>query len=387
MFSTGWKAIGATASNGRMAITAIAQAAIRQDSPPAERDHGGPMAGAVRSVIAMPWTWLQRLSRIPRAAYQIRVAGPMKDRKSARKRRGRQTATGTIGMKITFHIGAHRTDGDRLMRSLIRNNQKLAEEGIVIPGPSKFRSILHEVATRLKGESANPETLDLVMDTILDGSAASHIVLSYEAFMCGAGMILAEGRYYARADRTAWLRAVFPGHDVRFALGIRNPATHLPAVFETQKDRSFEDFLMGADPLALRWSDPIAQIVAANPGCPVIVWCNEDTPLIWPEVMSAVADHDPETRLKGGFDVLSQIMENEGTRRLRAYLGSHPPQNEAQRRRILAAFLDKYAKEEEIQEVIDVPGWTDSLIASMTEAYEEDLERIRTMSGVGFLAP
>jgi hypothetical protein len=290
-------------------------------------------------------------------------------------------------MKITFHIGAHRTDGDRLIRSLIRNNQKLAEEGIFIPGPSKFRSILHEVATRLKGEPANPETLDLVLDTILDTTDASHIVLSHEAFMCGAGMVLAEGGYYARADRTAWLRAVFPGHEVRFALGIRNPATHLPAIWETQKGRPFDDFLMGADPLALRWSDPVAAIAAANPGCPLIVWCNEDTPLIWPEVMRAVADHAEETRLKGGFDILAQIMEAEGMRRLRAYLGSHPPQNEVQRRRILAAFLDKYAKDEEIEEVIDVPGWTEATVDAMTLAYEADLATIQAIPGVTFLAP
>jgi len=290
-------------------------------------------------------------------------------------------------MKITFHIGAHRTDGDRLIRSLIRNNQKLADEGIFIPGPSKFRTILHEVATRLKGEPANEETLDLVLDTILDTTEANHIVLSHEAFMCGSGMVLAEGRYYARAERTAWLRAVFPGHEVRFALGIRNPATHLPAVWETQKGRSFDDFLMGADPFALRWSDPVTAIAAANPGCKVIVWCNEDTPLIWPEVMQAVADHDPATRLKGGFDILSQIMEAEGMRRLRSYLDSHPPQNEVQRRRILAAFLDKYAKDEEIEEVIDVPGWTHETVEELTLSYEEDLVRIQSIPGVTFIAP
>lgn len=290
-------------------------------------------------------------------------------------------------MKITFHIGAHRTDGDRLMRSLMRNNERLAAENIFIPGPSRFREILRDVATRLKGEPANEETLDLVLDTILDTTEADHIVLSYDAFMCGAAMIMAGGGYYARAERTAWLRNCFPGHEVRFALGIRNPATHVPAVFEGLKGKKFHEFMMGVDPLDLKWSQPIARIVAANPESPLIVWCNEDTPLIWPEVLRQVADHDPETRLKGGFDILAQIMESEGMKRLRAYLGTHPPQNEVQRRRILAAFLDKYAKDEEIEEVIDVPGWTAPLIDQITVNYEADLKLIEDLPGVTFIAP
>jgi hypothetical protein len=290
-------------------------------------------------------------------------------------------------MKITFHIGAHRTDEDRLMRSLIRNSQKLADEGIIIPGPTRYREILREVTTRLKGQVANPETTDLVLDSILDTTEADHIVLCHEAFTCAAPMILSDGGYYATAGpKCAWLRNTFPGHEIAFALGIRNPATQVPAVFQTLAGVRAPDFLGGVDPLHLRWSDPIRAIVEQNPGCPVIVWCNEDTPLIWPEVMREVSGHSQETRLKGGFDILYQIMEPEGIKRLRSYLGTHPPQNEIQRRRILAAFLDKYAMEEQIEEDVDFPGWTAELVEAMTEAYEDDLTRVAAIPGVTFLS-
>ena len=291
-------------------------------------------------------------------------------------------------MKITLHIGAHMTDEDRLMRSLIRNNQRLADEGIFIPGPSKFRDILRDVSTRLRGDVANPETLDFVLDAILDTTEAAHVVLSDQSFLCGAGQVMAEGGYYVRAGaKSAWLRNVFPGHQVRFALGLRNPATQIPAVWGGLNGTSFDQFLNGADPLAARWSDVVAAIAAANPGAPLIVWCNEDTPLIWPEVMRAVADHGDAVRLKGGFDILTQIMETEGMRRLRGYLGTHPPQSEIQRRRILAAFLDKYAKLEEIEETVDAPGWTAEMIEDMTQAYEDDIARVQAIPGVTFLAP
>ena len=291
-------------------------------------------------------------------------------------------------MKITFHIGAHRTDEDRLMRSLMRNNQRLAAEGIFIPGPSRFREILREVTTRLKGEVANPETLDLVLDTILDTTEAEHIVLSHESFVCTPANIMADGGYYAKAGRKcAWLRNTFPGHQVAFALGIRNPATQVPAVFESLNGVRPDAFMGGVDPLALRWSEAVRGILSENPGCPLIVWCNEDTPLIWPEVMRAVSGHGPETKMRGGFDILGQIMEAEGLKRLRTYLGTHPPQSEIQRRRIFAAFLDKYATDEEGLEVGDVPGWTAERVEAMTAEYEADIARLQAMPGVTFLAP
>jgi hypothetical protein len=291
-------------------------------------------------------------------------------------------------MKITFHLGAHRTDDDRLMRSLIRNNQKLAEQGIIIPGPSKFRDILRDVAQRLRGQTANPETVDLVLDSILDTTEADHIVLSDHSFLCATSAILAEGDYYAQAGRKCrWLRNIFPGHQVRFALGIRNPATQIPAVFQRVNGMHFDKFLHGVDPLGIRWSRALAGIAAENPDSPLIVWCNEDTPLIWPEVMREVADHSGDLRLKGGFDILGEIMEAEGMKRLRAYLATHPPQTETQRWRILAAFLDKYAKPDEIDEEIDAPGWSVELIDAMTAGYEADLAAVRAVAGVRFIAP
>jgi len=290
-------------------------------------------------------------------------------------------------MKITFHVGAHCTDDDRLLRSLLRNNQKLAEDGVFVPGPSRYRGILRDVTTRLKGDVANPETVDFVLDAILDHTEARHLVLCHESFICAHARIMEDGFYARAGTKCAWLRNTFPENPVTFALGIRNPATQIPAILASQPDLRVADLLQGVDPRTLRWSDVVLDIVTKNPGCPVTVWCNEDTPLIWPEVMRAVTEHSPEIRLKGGFDILMQIMEAEGMKRLRSYLLTHPPQSEIQRRRILGAFLDKYAKPGEVEEEVDVPGWTEELVDEMTQDYEDDLDRVQAIRGVCFLAP
>ena len=55
-----------------------------------------------------------------------------------------------------------------------------------------------------------------------------------------------------------------------------------------------EDILTDVDPLRrLRWSDTVRNIRIHNPGVPLTVWCDEDTPLIWPEVLQAVSGHAP----------------------------------------------------------------------------------------------
>ena len=117
------------------------------------------------------------------------------------------------------------------------------------------------------------------------------------------------------------------------------------------------------------------------------VWANEDTPLIWGQLIRELSGIDPTTPISGGFDLLTEIMSKPGMRRLRAYLKANPPQTELQKRRIMAAFLDKYAMEDAIEEELDLPGWTDDTVAYMTEQYEDDLFTIERMPGVNMITP
>ena len=58
-----------------------------------------------------------------------------------------------------------------------------------------------------------------------------------------------------------------------------------------------------------------------------------------------------------------------------------------QRRRILGAFLDRYALEAEIEEELDLPGWTPAMIDKITQSYEDDMAEIVTIPGVKLLTP
>ena len=52
----------------------------------------------------------------------------------------------------------------------------------------------------------------------------------------------------------------------------------------------------------------MTKIKAENPGIPLTVWCDEDTPLIWTEVLQAVAGHDPDLVLEESDELLAQLL-------------------------------------------------------------------------------
>jgi len=293
-------------------------------------------------------------------------------------------------MQVAIHLGVHCTDEDRLLKTLLQNKGMLAKDGISVPGPGRYRKSVVREAQRLRGIATNHDSRDLLIETIIDDDSAARMILTFDSFLCAPARIFENGLLYDQANtRPRALQSLFPDLTIEFFIAIRNPATFVPAVFRhrDQMITDFAAFLDGVELEDIRWSDVIAALREACPVCPITVWCNEDTPLIWPEVVRQVSGCALYSDFAGGDNVLATIMNNEGLDRMQTYLQSHPPRNEGQRRRIVLAFLDKYAIEEAIEEELDVPGWTDELVDQLTRNYEADLIEIERMGGVSFIQP
>lgn len=290
-------------------------------------------------------------------------------------------------MKFSFHIGAHCTDDDQLLRSLLKNAGLLAQEGVCVPGPSRYRGILSDVLNKLNGEKADLDTQEMLIEHFVDLENAERIVFGHDNFLGAPFRALEEGVLYNLAERNIQrLRNLFPLHQVEFFMGMRDIATLIPALAAKVSEDRLAQLLSGVDPRQLYWSDTLHAMHEATPDCPITVWCNEDTPLIWPEIMHEVVALDPHIRLRGSLDVLHQIMAKEGMERLHAYMESHPIHNEIQRRRVLAAFLAKYAIDDEIEEEISLPGWTEDLMDELSQSYDEDMLEIKSIPGVTLLS-
>jgi hypothetical protein len=288
-------------------------------------------------------------------------------------------------MRIVYHLGAHCTDDERLIRCLLKNRGALAEAGIAIPSPTRYRRLMRDTAVHLKGGFATQEQQALILDQIVDEGEVDRVILSWDSFLSYPPWAVRGALYPFAGERIRAFTQIFPDFEAEFHLAVRNPATFLPALQKVVNAKGQKDILENADPLHLRWSDVVNQITAQNPGVPLTVWCDEETPLIWPEVLQAVSGHGPKLELVETDELLALIMNDIGLARLKTYMTEHPPQGVQQRRRVVTAFLEKFARPEKVDFEIDMPGWTDDLVDKMTDRYSADVEVIRQMPGVTFL--
>lgn len=290
-------------------------------------------------------------------------------------------------MRIVYHLGVHCTDEDRLVRCLLKNRGVLSDQGIAVPSPTRYRKLLRDTASQLRGAPASQETEAMVLDQILDEGAAERLVLSWTSFLSFPAYAVGDMLYGTGGQRIRAFTRIFPDFESEFHLALRNPATFLPDLRDRALEKGHDDILQDVDVRRLRWSDTIREIRAENPGVPVTVWCDEDTPLIWPEVLQAVSGHDEGTVLEESDELMSVLLTDAGFSRYVAYCSEHPPQAVAQRRRVITAFLEKFGRAEQVAYEIKAPGWTEDLVDELTGSYLEDVERIARMPGVRLIEP
>ena len=228
----------------------------------------------------------------------------------------------------------------------------------------------------------------MILDDVLDDAKPDRVVMSNENLFCVPKLAVSGGVLYPKAEeRLARFTELFDTAQVELFMAVRDPASFLPAVFAEAPHSSFLDFMDGTDAMEIRWSALIRRIRAAVPDVAITVWCNEDTPLIWGEVLREVAGVDPTVELDGAYDLVEEIMSKEGLKRFHAYMADHPGMTEVQKRRVISAFLDKFALDDEIEEELDLPEWTEDFVESLSAQYEEDTFEIARIPGVQMITP
>ncbi|MEX0284588.1 MAG: hypothetical protein AB3N23_08240 [Paracoccaceae bacterium] len=291
-------------------------------------------------------------------------------------------------MQIVIHTGAHFTDEDRLLKCVMRNTTEFAGLGIAVPGPGRYRGLLKKTLNALKSAPPSPEAREVLLDAILDDAQADRMILSNTNFFGAPRASMRHGAIYPMADsRVAGMSELFPHDQIEMFIGIRNPASFLPAIFKHSPQTDFEAFTGGVDPRHIRWSETLTRVRQAAPNVGITVWCNEDTPLIWEQIVREMAGLDPGAPIIGRFDLLREIMSDEGMKRLESYVAEHPELSEMQLRRVISAFLDKFALEDQLEEELDLPDWDEDFVEELTEIYDEDVFRIQRIPGVYFIEP
>lgn len=295
-------------------------------------------------------------------------------------------------MQMAFHLGAHATDDERLVRTLAANPEALARARTLVPAPRHYRPLLREALIALKGEKADAATQKRLLNACAAGAEGEigRLVFSHENFLAMPDRVIGPNGFYPLAPgKLGPLANLFPEAETEFHLGLLNPAVLLNALVARQNARSYDDILMGHAPESLRWLPVIERMASATQaaGARLVLWCDEDMPLIFPEVLRSLGGLAAGIALTGEDALLQGIMSDEGLSRMRGYLAQHPVQTVAQRRKVTIAFLDKFARPDALEAEITLPGWTSDLVARISEIYEADLAQIAQIEGVTFLAP
>ncbi|MEM6304135.1 MAG: hypothetical protein AAF744_05405 [Pseudomonadota bacterium] len=285
----------------------------------------------------------------------------------------------------------HYTEQDRLTEALLRNAAAMKEKQTVVAKPDQFRGLLRDTLNAMHKAQVSANARDVLLDAIL-GEATDikpdRLILSDPNFFRTAGTAVQEGYFYpAAAKRMAYMQQLFPEEQIEIYMAIRDPGAILPIFHSVAMHPNEKMFWGDSSPRDLRWSELISEIRGAVPDIPITVWCNEDMPLIWGQVLREIAGYDENEKIAGGFDLLMHIMSTEGMQRFRAYLTNHPEMTEAQRRRVIAAFLDKFALEDEIEEEFEMPGWTEELMDELSTLYDADMKAIQAIPGVRLITP
>ncbi len=291
-------------------------------------------------------------------------------------------------MQVAYHLGVHGSDQDGLVRTLLQNRNVLSKLGTEVPSPGRYRGVLGEALNALRGGKASAEMQELVLDAILDSEKPKRIVLSQPGFLgLPEKAITPRGLFADVAARISALSNLFPDAEVEYFLALKNPATLIPFLVEVIEGKQYDTVLGDIDPLQLRWNEAVQRLVQAAQGRRVVIWCNEDAPILWPELVRRIGGIQEEVRILGSFSMASKLMRPEGTAWLRNRLLQKAATRLEERREMFNEALTQFHVPEAIYQTVSFPDWTQPFIDEITELYHSDVAEIAALSGVEFMMP
>ena len=291
-------------------------------------------------------------------------------------------------MKAAFYLGTHGTEPERTVRALMDNRGWMLEHGIEPIPPSRHRGLLEEALAALSGGPATPEMEDVLLDSILDSDAPERIIISQPALIGVPARCLSEPGFFAAAGPKMVAAAnLFPAAEAEFFMALRNPATLIPFLLDKIDPNRTEQLMGGRNPETMRWAPAVRQMLQSIGRRRLVLWCHEDTPLIWPDVLRRIAGIPADVPLRAGLSALADVLTDDGMTELRAALKSAPRLTIDSRRDIFSDVLGRHARPDAIEATITTPGWTQDRVDRMTAAYDEDVAEIAALPGVEFIAP
>ena len=293
-------------------------------------------------------------------------------------------------MRIILHAGANKTDEDHLLFSLRRNLNLHHQNKIALPLPKNYRRPLRQRMMQSNHTAPDADARDILLDMFLNGEPEEcrTLYMGIPGFFGAPKETIQNNAFYTHAiSNLVRFVELFPEDQTHLFLALRNPATFIPAMMAEAKTDNLNFIMNKSDPRALRWSDLLKSIRERFPALPMTIWCTEDTPFIWGQLMRLVGGFSPSTPMVGSYSLIESILSEEGFTRFQADLEKHPEMNERQKRKVMFAFAERFGRSDVLEQDVNVPGWDAQMVYDLTAQYEADLANINAISGVRLVLP
>lgn len=291
-------------------------------------------------------------------------------------------------MQVVIHAGVAFTDERQLTDLHLANRTTLNAQNTSFLA---FRAYKRHFRAALQALEPGAQT-DAIREDFLkrlpqDGSA-QRVILSTRHYIGEDNTLIMDGQFYPLAgQRIAYLSDVFEGMRLSLYLALRNPGSFIPRVLMNQPEAERLRILEDTDLSCLSWLTLIDNIRDLAPDVEITLWSNEDIPLICGDIARSMAGLSEDTPLEGEYSLLSSLVSDAGKHEIQALTHHNPRTGDPALRTELSRIFKDYALPEAIEEEVDLPGWSDDIVAAFTELYEQDIEMLQNMPDVRFLRP
>jgi hypothetical protein len=295
-------------------------------------------------------------------------------------------------MDIRIYIGAHRTAGRHIESILVKNEDLLKKQGILLVTHAMQLPAYRAAKIASEEGQADKDVAKLYLDMITKGADFKTLIIM-DRVRCGSvtrpvGKSLIYPQIRVNLVRFAKL---LPANSYRLFMGIRAPATFLPSCYSDSlshaKLETFEKFLQGADLRNLRWSETLERIQRTfqnqdTSEKQIVTWRFEDYPRMWRDVVGALSGVDNPQDLVGDAIPVNEGLSLYGCQLMHKYLQDHDPKAPGDFKKIRDAFLEKFKNEDDLNPEPFAPP---EFIEAMDYAYEDDWYYIERMENVAAL--
>ncbi|NOC94284.1 hypothetical protein GS610_20380 [Ruegeria sp. HKCCD6228] len=289
-------------------------------------------------------------------------------------------------MQVAIHAGVAFSDEGLVMSSLGANRSVLAKYRTAVLGPRRSRLFVKVMSDSILQGVSDADARNRLSELVAGNQNLDRVVVSSDKFFGPRRTALQDGQIYPFAgNRTAHTDTLLDGVQVQVFAGLVNPGVFIPKILASIHEDHRRDILASTDLSCLSWLGMIEDLRDLAPQVQLTLWEHENSPLIWGDIIRAIAGLPDEAVLHEEFAFLSSLLTEAGQRHVLDIVRKGDAIDHGRRREEMANILDEYARPEQIEEELDLPGWNSDIVEAFTELYEQDLATIRSMPDVHVL--